>query len=261
MTGSATTVLILGLSLGFLATAPAKASEVQDWPSPPVRPSEPPFTKPLREAPQQEATPVAHASALPNSAGTPTPAAEPGACLARLTASGVRAEAAPAPTPTLADCGIAAPVTLYAIALASGETLDLPARPVLDCAFAETFAGFVRGLVAPLAAGTLGSPVAALDTGPGYECRPRNHVAGAKTSAHGQGAAIDVMGVVLAGQQRISIARQDDLRQALFVRTLRTAACGWFTTVLGPGSDAAHATHLHLDAQRHGTSSNYRICE
>jgi hypothetical protein len=41
----------------------------------------------------------------------------------------------------------------------------------------------------------------------------------------------------------------------------RTAACGWFTTVLGPGSDAAHADHLHLDIQPHGSSNRYRICQ
>ena len=43
-------------------------------------------------------------------------------------------------------------------------------------------------------ASMLGSPVAALDTGPAYECRARNHVAGAKTSAHGKGIAIDLAG-------------------------------------------------------------------
>jgi hypothetical protein len=42
---------------------------------------------------------------------------------------------------------------------------------------------------------------------------------------------------------------------------MRQAACGWFTTVLGPGADAAHAEHVHFDVLRHGASDNYRICE
>jgi hypothetical protein len=42
---------------------------------------------------------------------------------------------------------------------------------------------------------------------------------------------------------------------------MRTAACGWFTTVLGPGSDAFHANHMHLDIEKHGPSGSYRICE
>jgi hypothetical protein len=42
---------------------------------------------------------------------------------------------------------------------------------------------------------------------------------------------------------------------------MRRAACGWFTTVLGPGADAAHAEHFHFDIARHGNSDFYRICE
>jgi hypothetical protein len=42
---------------------------------------------------------------------------------------------------------------------------------------------------------------------------------------------------------------------------LRTTACGYFTTVLGPGSNLAHATHYHFDLGVHGKSGNYRICE
>ena len=34
-----------------------------------------------------------------------------------------------------------------------------------------------------------------------------------------------------------------------------------FTTVLGPGSDAAHTDHLHVDMALHGTSDRYRICQ
>jgi hypothetical protein len=45
------------------------------------------------------------------------------------------------------------------------------------------------------------------------------------------------------------------------VDTVQTAACGWFTTVLGPGSDEAHADHLHVDMAPHGTSDRYRICQ
>jgi hypothetical protein len=42
---------------------------------------------------------------------------------------------------------------------------------------------------------------------------------------------------------------------------VRQAACGWFTTVLGPGSDEAHHDHLHVDIQQHGSSDRYRICQ
>ena len=170
------------------------------------------------------------------------------------------AEAVAAPPASLPDCGVADPVRVASIRLADGSTLDLPGRPLLDCPFAADFAGFARDLVAPLGAAMLGAPVVALETGPGYECRGRNQVPGAKTSAHGQGIAIDVSAVVLADRRRVAVARQADAREEAYLRAARRAACGWFTTVLGPGSDAAHADHLHLDALRHGASGDYRIC-
>ncbi len=45
------------------------------------------------------------------------------------------------------------------------------------------------------------------------------------------------------------------------VHALRMTACGYFTTVLGPGADAAHEAHFHFDFGIHGATPNYRICE
>ena len=221
-------------------------------PLPPARPSPSPQTPHDRPPLAPAAAPLSSSSA---------PAADADACLAELKANHVEADAVAAPPASLPDCRIAAPVRLSSIRLANGAPLDLPGRPTLDCAFAVTFAGFVRDLLAPLGEANFGAPVVALDTGPGYECRGRNRVPGAKTSAHGQGLAIDIVAMVLAGQRRVSIARQADAQETSFVRAMRRAACGWFTTVLGPGADAAHADHLHFDVLRHGASDNYRICE
>jgi hypothetical protein len=171
------------------------------------------------------------------------------------------AEAVPEPPHPLPDCGVATPVRLTSLRLSDGATLDLPDRPILDCGFAVTFTAFVRDLLAPLGQATLGAPVAALDTGPGYECRGRNQVEGAKTSAHGKGIAIDLVAVLLSDRRRVAIGSPANPQEASFVQTMRRAACGWFTTVLGPGSDAAHADHLHFDVLRHGASDDYRICE
>ncbi len=238
----------LGALLAWVATAAA------DPASPPRRPPLPPVRPLLLEAEPEPAPPAP--------ARTPGPSSGAGsACLANLKAQGVAAEAVAAPLALLPDCGVADPVRVASIRLADGSTLDLPGRPVLDCPFAADFAGFARDLVAPLAAVMLGAPVVALETGPGYECRGRNQVPGAKTSAHGQGIAIDVSAVVLADRRWVAVARQADAREETYVRTVRRAACGWFATVLGPGSDAAHADHLHLDTQRHGASDGYRICE
>jgi Extensin-like protein C-terminus len=45
------------------------------------------------------------------------------------------------------------------------------------------------------------------------------------------------------------------------LRELRSSACGYFTTVLGPGTNAAHASHFHFDRGSHGKSGTNHICE
>jgi hypothetical protein len=44
-----------------------------------------------------------------------------------------------------------------------------------------------------------------------------------------------------------------------FQDAVRGAACMDFSTVLGPGSNASHADHLHLDII--ARTSGYRLCE
>jgi hypothetical protein len=102
--------------------------------------------------------------------------------------------------------------------------------------------------------------VAAIETGPGYDCRPQDRMPGAKISAHAKGLAIDFMAITLADKRRILVERQTGGEETSYFRAIRTAACGWFTTVLGPGSDAYHANNMHLDIEPHGSSGTYRIC-
>ena len=203
-------------------------------------------------------------SALAPAASSPAPtSAQPNAadaCLAQLKSNGVEAEAAGAPPAPSAGCGFASPVRLKSIGLPGGGAVDLPARPVLDCPFAVVFAGFVRDLVVPLSLAQLGAVLVALDTGPGYECRPQDHAPGAKISPHGTGAAIDVAAFVLADRRRLAVGHDANAQDAAFMQTIRRAGCGWFTTILGPG-DPDHAEHFHFDIKQHGASENYRICQ
>ena len=66
----------------------------------------------------------------------------------------------------------------------------------------------------------------------------------------------------LVRQPRASGVKPDgDETMRNVVDSVRTAACGWFTTGLGPGADATHTDHLHVDMALHGTSDRYRICQ
>jgi hypothetical protein len=249
---------LAGLALVFVVLTPAAAAAGEP-PLPPPRPPE--FSSP-QKAPEAPQAPVP--SPAPVQSPAPALAAGEGAastCLAKLAAGGVGAEAAPAPATPVQGCGIGAPVRLSSITVAGGGVVSLPDRPLLECEFAAVLADYVSLIVAPLGQAMLHAKVAAIGTGPGYGCRTRDRIAGAKISAHGHGKAVDFMTIAFADKRQVLVERQAGPDEAAYFRAVRTAACGWFTTVLGPGSDAFHATNMHLDIEPHGSSGSYRICQ
>jgi hypothetical protein len=101
----------------------------------------------------------------------------------------------------------------------------------------------------------------AVRTGPGYECRNRNGAATCKLSALAVGKALDVSSFELSNGKSVPVKPDGDEAARGTVDAVRTAVRGWFTTVLGPGSDAAHIDYMHVDIALHGTSDRYRICQ
>lgn len=188
----------------------------------------------------------------------PTPSA-PSSCHATLAALAVRFAPTAAPAAG-ATCLIDDPVRLEAIRV-DGAEIAWPDRPLVSCAFAVTLAEFTRDVAQPLARALAGRPLTAFGTGGGFECRGRNRAAGARISAHGRGLAVDIAWFAFEGGMRERIDAPGAAPARRFVAALRKAACGWFTTVLGPGSDAAHADHLHLDREPRGRSGESRFCQ
>lgn len=137
---------------------------------------------------------------------------------------------------------------------------------LLSCPFALRLARFTADTVQPLARHHVGARLTKLGSGQGFVCRRRNSMtSGDKWSEHSFGKAIDVISFSFEGRKDLPVRASDDMgpfRKAFFDAT-RTAACGTFTTVLGPGSNAAHATHLHFDTGRMSPDKKnpYRICE
>ena len=158
-------------------------------------------------------------------------------------------------------CVIDNPVQLQSLRLGDTDLeVAFPDHPVLACSFAERFGGWVRDLAAPWMAARI-SPLRAVRTRPGFVCRNRNHQIGGKLSPPCEWLGSGYCQFRTRNGEVLSIAEAKDERKMAVLATLRTAACGWFTTILGPGSDAAHATHWHLDIERHGSSDRYRICQ
>lgn len=148
-------------------------------------------------------------------------------------------------------CGGDDMVELQAILLPDNSRIEVKPAAVLRCAMAVSFSGWVREEVVPRVA-KLGSALREVENYDSYECRSRNRIAGAKISEHGKGNAIDVRAFRLANGRRIEptdMMADKDLRESL-----RASACGRFATVLGPGSDGYHESHIHLDlaARRSG---------
>ncbi|WP_375462000.1 extensin family protein [uncultured Enterovirga sp.] len=259
-------------ALAFLALTGAGLAA----PLPPSRPAElgPP-------APAQPPSPPEPPSLAPAAAPSPAPTATPGpapaavspapaGCLARLRKAGHLVEPASPATPPLAGCVIQEPLRLLAVATGGQDRrIKLPDGPLISCALAEPLAGWIGRVAGPLLEVRTGSTLAAIRTGPGFECRGRNRQAGAQLSAHARGRAIDLAGFDFAGgptiavstMARAGVAPDQTPEPSATLQAVRISACGWFTTVLGPGSDGFHADHLHLDVELHGSSDRYRICQ
>ncbi len=118
--------------------------------------------------------------------------------------------------------------------------------PAMLCSFARAFSGWVREVAAPLALGYMGQRLVRIETGEAFACRARYDKPGAVPSEHAKGNAVDIVAFVLADGRRIFAKQQDDPTAHDFVQALRMTACGYFTTVLGPGTDPANADPLPL---------------
>jgi hypothetical protein len=167
-------------------------------------------------------------------------------CLAALGASGARYAALPdrfsAP-----GCQAVGSVRLDRLAGDRGSFALANLGPVA-CPLAQAFASWARYGVDRAARQMLGSPLARIETMGSYACRAV--AGGARLSAHSRAEAIDIGAFVLADGRRVSVKagwNSASDQERAFLRTVHTSACKRFGTVLGPGYNAAHADHLHVE--------------
>ncbi len=222
-----------------------------------------PVKRPSDKAPKSTSKPVAQTS---NNLSTEPPAevqSDAGyvECIRALSADGAKFERVD-PIYTDAGCGIANPVKLVTISVDDSQ-VTLSAEPVLACEFARKYTHWVSGIAAPVLASNGKHLLTSIASGPGYVCRRRNNSTSGKISEHGLGNAIDITSFWFADGRRIAVSKiltgsPETMKK---LTALRISACGYFTTVLGPGTNKAHAEHFHFDNGKHGRSFNYRICE
>lgn len=155
-------------------------------------------------------------------------------------------------------CGL--PATYAITRIARGVSVSPETE--LTCQTALATARWIRQVVVP-AAQVFGDGVrlTGIRHASTYVCRSRNGQPDAKISEHARGRAIDVAAFEFEGREDLSVVPEQRKGSAAmaFQKAVRAGACLHFTTVLGPGADAFHDDHIHLDlAKRRGT---YRLCQ
>jgi hypothetical protein len=142
-------------------------------------------------------------------------------------------------------CGIANPVKVSRL---SGGITVKPAA-VLNCRMAVAFAQWVRKDVQPAALTRYLSGVDTIKQMSSYSCRTIGNRTGGRLSEHSYGNAIDIGGIVLNSGKEVMVRKPGffAFRESSLLNKIRADACDRFTTVLGPGYNADHADHFHLD--------------
>jgi hypothetical protein len=168
----------------------------------------------------------------------------------------------PQPIGSSGGCGAPAAITVSAVA---GVQINPPAA--LTCDMAEALHGWVSSSVAPAARQHLKKKLVKINNASDYACRRRNNSKFGKLSEHAKANALDISTLAFADGSTTSIKGDwSGLKQLVgmsaqgkFLRQIRRDACIRFTTVLGPGSDAYHGDHFHIDVARRKNA--YRVCK
>lgn len=212
--------------------------------------------------------PAPRAGGVAESATTPSRPVATGCIGALQAVAGHRLRAAEEAATAGRDaaCRVVEPVVVEALAVRGPEgPLSVAFNPpvTLSCGMAKAVASWLDTSLQPLARGYFGRDLAGLEVGGGHECRRRNRATAGPLSEHATGQALDIFGFTFAGDGAaagLRVEKPAGLRQNRFLEAARQSACGAFATSIGPGADAAHANHLHLDIQERRSAAT-RFCQ
>lgn len=145
-------------------------------------------------------------------------------------------------------CGAQAPISLTHVA-----GVRLTPVAITECGFAGRLADWIQDAVQPAATAGFGVEVSSIRHMSAYACRRRNNSPTGPLSLHATARALDVGSFTLTSGLEIGVKSDwggdgaAGTAGATFLKRTWREACGPFTTVLGPLSDAAHRDHFHFD--------------
>ncbi|MCM2291164.1 extensin family protein [Allorhizobium sp. BGMRC 0089] len=252
-------LILLGATLPEKGPLPREkpASETeepaQDAPLPQAKPEAPQTSDAHgQDQPQPAPEKTDHPKATEQTPAEPEPAiatedpAEYAQCLSGLKQQGVVFEE----LPRIDDghgCGIDRPVKVTAIL----PGVALKPAATFRCEAALELSQWLKTMVIPATKEAMPDKgrLIGVEQASSYVCRNRNSAATGKMSEHARGNAIDIAALEFEkGKVDMVIAPEKATSmEAAFQRTLNASACLYFTTVLSPGSDPTHQTHMHLD--------------
>ncbi|WP_407067901.1 extensin family protein [Mesorhizobium sp. M8A.F.Ca.ET.213.01.1.1] len=174
--------------------------------------------------------------------------AEEVACRERLKTLGVEFEDHKAESNPEIGCSIPYPIVLKSL----GKSIAIAPGTELNCPMAEAAVRFAADVIQPAAKAEFGADLKSISQASAFVCRPRHGTR--KLSEHAFGNALDIASFTLSDGKTIEVGPTPPEKDGKFLDAVRKAACGPFKTVLGPGADADHALHFHLDLEprRHG---------
>ncbi len=146
-------------------------------------------------------------------------------------------------------CGMVKP--LKVVALSQGFVTVVPTAQ-LGCPIVAGVEYWFEKVVQPQAEAWFGEPVVEIRQISAYSCRTMNGQRGNSISEHAFGNALDISTFKLQSGREVKVkdgwkGRPDE---SGFLRNIHAQACDFFSTVLGPGADAFHYDHLHVDLSR-----------
>lgn len=143
---------------------------------------------------------------------------------------------------------------------ASVPPAELKPAGKLVCPMVSALDRWVSEGVQPAALHWFRSPVVTIHQIGSYSCRSMNGAGGGGMSEHSFGNALDISGFTLADGRTITVKNgwHGSPEEQGFLHDVQLYACQTFVTVLGPGYNAAHYNHFHVDLMKR--RPGYRPC-
>jgi hypothetical protein len=240
---------------------------VPNRPQPPVvaRPVPPEVPGVGLPRPRPEAPVEAPAPPAPEvEAAAPQGEAEPGrvfqtACPAMVSG---QVEAKALPPISEGQCKAQSPLSVTGV-LVNGRMVKFNAEAVTDCGMATALPEWIAEVDNYVQAHD-DTSIESVTVGTGYMCRNVNNASEGNLSFHAFADALDVVGFKLADGRDVTVEQGwtgTEAQGSRIVKFAHDAACGHFTTTLGPEANALHHDHIHVDLGCHGKTCTARLCE